>query len=118
MDQRLDNFNISSQSFVPAAHQQASTPVYLCPEIWREVAVVATVDLVRTLRQVAPEMRAALDSLAQADLNRINERSNSQFDLYASDGEVSMVTRTPLDRQAIAGDANTSPALQRFFGQS
>lgn len=115
MDKCSSALDISAQPTVQTAHQQGSTPAHLSMYIWREIATFATADSVLTLRQVSPEIREAVDSLTQADFNRINEHHNSTIDLYKSDDEVGWVTRTARNRQTIASDANASPALQCFL---
>lgn len=108
----------SNRAITQVAHPQASTPVHLPSKVWSGIVVAASADLILTLRQAAPEMRdihIAVNDLAPADLKRINERSNSTVDLCKLEDEVIPVTRAPGDRAAIASDANTSPALQRFL---
>ncbi|MEJ2756584.1 MAG: hypothetical protein P8104_12345, partial [Gammaproteobacteria bacterium] len=101
-----------------AIPSRASAPVELPPEIWREIAVVASADSVLTLRQISRDLRSAVDSLVQANLNRINQDANSSVDLYQSDGGVRSVTRDPETQRAMARDENISPALQAFFAHS
>ncbi|MEJ2743906.1 MAG: hypothetical protein P8176_15920, partial [Gammaproteobacteria bacterium] len=87
-------------------------------EIWREIAAVASADSVVTLRQVSRDMRSAVDSLDQANLNRINQGTDSTVDLYQSGDGVRSVTRDPETQGVMVRDENISPALQEFFALS
>ncbi|MEJ2742892.1 MAG: hypothetical protein P8176_10520 [Gammaproteobacteria bacterium] len=116
-----NSINHSSVSTLVANHAippRASAPVELPPEIWREIAAVASADSVLTLRQISHDLRSAVDSLDQANLNRINQSADSTVDLYQSDDGVRSVARDPRTQRAMAGDENISPVLQEFFAHS
>ncbi|MEJ2680525.1 MAG: hypothetical protein P8144_03320, partial [Gammaproteobacteria bacterium] len=105
----------------PVAHSippRTSAPVELPWEIWREIAAVASADSVLTLRQISRDLRSAVDSLDQANLNQINQDTHSTVVLYQSDDGVRSVTRDPATQGAMARDENISPALQEFFAHS
>ncbi|MEJ2742239.1 MAG: hypothetical protein P8176_07095, partial [Gammaproteobacteria bacterium] len=105
----------------PVAHSippRTSAPVELPWEIWREIAAVASADSVLTLRQISRDLRSAVDSLDQANLNQINQDTHSTVVLYQSDDGVRSVTRDPATQGAMARDENISPALQEFFVHS
>lgn len=114
----ISSSSVSAQSSMQAAHQQASIPVSFPPKVWRDIAAVATADSVLTLRQVSPEMKAAVDSLTQTNLNRINQHADSTIDLYQSNNELCSVTKDPEAQIAMARNENISPALQEFFANS
>ncbi|MEJ2682015.1 MAG: F-box protein [Gammaproteobacteria bacterium] len=57
---------------------RASAPAELPLEIWREIAAAASAHSVVTLRQVSRDMRSAVDSLDQANLNQINQDTHYQ----------------------------------------
>ncbi|MEJ2754839.1 MAG: hypothetical protein P8104_03155, partial [Gammaproteobacteria bacterium] len=114
----MDNSISRSSVSAPVANRRVSAPVELPSEIWREIAAVASADLVLALRQVSRDMRSVVDSLDQADLNRINQGADSTVDLYQFDGGVRSVTRDPETQRAMASDENISPALQEFFVHS
>ncbi|MEJ2755954.1 MAG: hypothetical protein P8104_09025 [Gammaproteobacteria bacterium] len=118
MGNRISHSSVSEPVVNHTIPPRASVPVELPPEIWREVAAVASAHSVLTLRQVSRDMRSAVDSLDQANLNRINQGTDSIVDLYQSDGGVRPVTRDPATQRAMARDENISPALQEFFVHS
>ncbi|MEJ2755799.1 MAG: hypothetical protein P8104_08205 [Gammaproteobacteria bacterium] len=114
--------NHSSVSAPVANHTippQAFAPVALPSDIWREIAAVASADSVLTLRRISRDLRSAVDSLDQSNLNRINQSTDSTVDLYQSDTGVRSVTRNPETQGAMARrNKNISPALQAFFAHS
>ncbi|MEJ2754746.1 MAG: hypothetical protein P8104_02665, partial [Gammaproteobacteria bacterium] len=86
--------------------------------IWCDIAAVASADSVLTLRQISRDLRSIVDSIDQANLNRINQGTDSSVDLYQSDDGVRSVARDPATQRAMARDENISPALQEFFAHS
>jgi hypothetical protein len=115
MDNSISNSSARPHVAAPIANHDTAPPIQILPEIWCEIAAVSTADSIMVLRQVAHEMREAVDSLEQTYLTLINQHTDSTVELYRSDGGLCSVTKDPQTQLAIARDANISPALQVFF---
>ncbi|MEJ2755067.1 MAG: hypothetical protein P8104_04335, partial [Gammaproteobacteria bacterium] len=95
MDNSISRSKVSAPVANHAIPPRASAPVELPPEIWREIAAVASADSVLTLRQISHDLRSVVGSLDQANLNRINQHPDSTMNLYQSEDGVRPVTRDP-----------------------
>ncbi|MEJ2756345.1 MAG: hypothetical protein P8104_11080, partial [Gammaproteobacteria bacterium] len=118
MDNSINHSSVSTPFTNHTILPRASTPVELPPEIWCEIATVASADSVLMLRQISRDLRSVVDSLDQANLHRINQGTDSTVDLYQSDGRVRSVIRDSETQGAMARDENISSALQEFFAHS
>ncbi|MEJ2755994.1 MAG: hypothetical protein P8104_09245, partial [Gammaproteobacteria bacterium] len=108
MDNSISHSSVSALVANYTIPPQASAPVELPSEIWREIATVASANSVLTLRQISRDLRSAVGSLDQANLNRINQHPNSTVVIYQSGDAVRSVIRDPRIQRAMAGAENIS----------
>ncbi|MEJ2742901.1 MAG: hypothetical protein P8176_10570 [Gammaproteobacteria bacterium] len=118
MDNSIGHSSVSAPVANHTIFPRVFAPVEFPPEIWCDIAAVASADSVLTLRQISRDLRSIVDSIDQANLNRINQGTDSSVDLYQSDDGVRSVARDPATQRAMARDENISPALQEFFAHS